>query len=209
MKRFKKAIKRYFFTGLLVIIPIWGTFLILTALLRKLEGLFGDFLKRYLVFYIPGFGIITLIAIILFVGLFATNIIGKKIVEWWDSILNRLPIVRSIYTTIKTILDTVSIQGKENFNKVVLIQFPRKGQYSFAFLTGITRGEVQEVTHEKVVNVYVPTTPNPTSGYFLLVPESEIIPLSMSVEDGMKMIISGGMFTPQHIQEKKDENKKE
>ena len=86
--------------------------------------------------------------------------------------------------------------GKESFRRVVLIEFPRKGQYSLAFVTGVTEGEVQQLTNEKMLNVYVPTTPNPTSGYLLFVPESEIIPVSMSVEDGMKMIISGGMYTP-------------
>jgi uncharacterized membrane protein len=116
-------------------------------------------------------------------------------------------VIRNVYSLVKSVVDTLSIQGKEKFNRVVLIEFPRKGQYSIAFVTGVTKGEIQELTKEKVVNIYVPTTPNPTSGYLLLVPESEIIPLSMSVEDGMKMIISGGLYTPSESEGTKNSKK--
>lgn len=196
VKHLTTSLRRYFITGLLVVTPIWGTYLVLKTLLFAMEGVLGRLLERYSTFYVPGLGIIILVLVILFAGVLATNIFGKRIVKFWDDLLQRVPMVRGIYTMLKAIVDTISLQSKNQFNRVVLIEFPRKGHYSIAFVTGVTEGEVQEVTSEKVINVYVPTTPNPTSGFFLLVPETEIIPLSMSVEDAMKMIISGGLFTP-------------
>lgn len=196
LKQIKKLFKKWFITGLLVITPIWGTYLILKTLFRTLDGFLGNILQRYFQYYIPGLGIISLVIIILLAGIFATNLIGRQFIKTWEELLRKVPFVSNIYTAIKAIMDALSIHSKGDFKKVVLIEFPRKGQYSIAFITGITKGEIQELTNERVINVYVPTTPNPTSGYFLFVPESDIIPLSMSVEDGMKMIISGGFYTP-------------
>jgi uncharacterized membrane protein len=196
IKHFRTSLKRYFITGLLVIIPAWGTYLVLKTLLSVMEGVLGQILERYAVFYVPGLGIIVLILLILFAGVLATNILGRKIVKFWDDLLHRVPLVRGIYSMLKAVVDTLSLQSKDQFNKVVLIQYPRKGVYSLAFVTGVTQGEVQQVTADNLINIYVPTTPNPTSGYFLLVPENDVIPLSMTVDEGMKMVISGGLFTP-------------
>ncbi|MBI5747146.1 MAG: DUF502 domain-containing protein [Nitrospirae bacterium] len=196
-KQVRNLLKKWFITGLLVITPIWATYLILRTLFRTLEGFLGDLLQKYFqLYYIPGLGIISLFIIILLAGIFATNLIGRQLIKTWEELLRRVPIVNSIYTSIKAVVDALSMHSKGDFKKVVLIEFPRKGQYSIAFITGVTKGEIQRLTNERVINVYVPTTPNPTSGFFLFVPESDIIPLSMSVEDGMKMIISGGFYTP-------------
>lgn len=204
MNPFFNRIKAYFITGLLVVTPVWATYLVLKTLLVAMDGLLGELIQRYATgVYVPGLGIVVLLGIILLAGLLTHNIFGRKLVEWWEGLLQRVPFVRGVYTTFKAIVDTVSLQSKEQFNKVVLIEFPQKGQYSLAFVTGITQGEVQQVTHERLLNVYVPTTPNPTSGYLLLVPESDIIPLSMSVEDGLKMIVSGGLYTPSVPDEEK------
>lgn len=189
-------LKRYFITGLLVVIPLWGTYLILKALFLTLEGVVGGLLRAHFPYYVPGVGVVVLILIVFFAGVLATNFLGRKLLELWEWCLRRVPVIRNVYNLVKSIVETISLQGREQFNRVVLVEYPRKGCYSIAFVTGITRGEVQDLTHEKVVNVYVPTTPNPTSGYLLLMPESEIIPLGMSVEDGMKMVISGGFYTP-------------
>jgi uncharacterized membrane protein len=170
--------------------------LILKALFVSLEGVLGNLLASYTRFYIPGLGILVLAVLLLFVGVLATNIFGRKLVRGWESFLKQVPVVKTIYQVLKAVVDTFSIHNREQFSRVVLVEFPRKGQYSIAFVTGITKGEIQRITPERLVNVYVPTTPNPTSGYFLFVPEPEIIPLTMSVEDGMKMVISGGMYTP-------------
>lgn len=196
IKQFRTSLKRYFVTGLLIIIPIWGTYLVLKTLLSVMEGVLGWLLQRYAVFYVPGLGIIVLILLILFAGVLATNILGRRIVKFWDDLLHRVPLVRGVYSMLKAVVDAISLQSKNQFNKVVLIQYPRKGVYSLAFVTGITQGEIQQATTEKLINIYVPTTPNPTSGYFLLVPESDVMPLSMTVDEGMKMVISGGLFTP-------------
>lgn len=195
MTRVASAVRRYFLTGLLATIPIWGTYLVLKTLLETLDGFVGNTLREHLPYYIPGLGIIVLLLLIFTMGLLTANFLGQRLVSWGEEIMEHLPIVRSVYSTIKSMVNMVST-SKEGFRRVVLIEFPRKGQYSLAFVTGATEGEVQQLTNEKVLNVYVPTTPNPTSGYLLFVPESEIIPLSMTVEDGMKMIISGGLYTP-------------
>ena len=199
MKHIRAHLRRYFITGLLVVIPIWGTFLILKTLLKAMEGVLGRILEQYAAFYIPGLGIAALIIIILFAGVLATNIFGRKIVQFWDDILQRVPLVRGVYSMLKAIVDTISLQSKNQFNKVVLIEYPRRGVYSLAFVTGATQGEVQNSMEQKLINIYVPTTPNPTSGYFLLVPEREMTPLSMTVEQGMKMVISAGLFTPSSL----------
>lgn len=197
MKAFFHHIRTYFITGVLVVTPVWATYLVLKTLIVAMDGLLGDLIQRVAVgFYIPGLGIITLFFLIFLVGILTQNIFGRKIVQWWEALFHRVPFVRGIYATFKAIVETVSLRSKEQFNKVVLIEFPRKGQYSLAFVTGNTEGEAQEKTKEKVVNVYVPTAPNPTSGYLLFVPEEEIIPLTMSVEDGLKMIVSGGLYNP-------------
>ncbi|MBI5193005.1 MAG: DUF502 domain-containing protein [Nitrospirae bacterium] len=192
----KSHIKKYFITGLLVIIPIWGTYLVLHAILRFLEGFIGNFLKSFDRYYIPGMGIISLLLLILLVGFFATNFIGRKIVLLWERLLEKVPLVSNIYSIFKHIVDTVSVQSKESFSRVVLVEFPSKGIYTIGFVTGVTKGEVQNLTTERVVNVFIPHTPLPTTGFFVFVPESLITPLSMSVEDGMKMVVSAGLYTP-------------
>jgi len=191
-------LKRYFLTGLLVITPIWGTVLILKTLFVAVDGILGNVLARFLTpnSYVPGLGILALLLLILSTGLLATNIIGGQIVRLWEDWLHRVPVVRSIYATLKSMMDILSFKDREKYNRVVLIQFPKNGHYCFAFVTGTTQGRVQEVSLDPLVNVYVPTSPNPTSGYFLLVPEKEIVPVDMSVEEAMKLIVSGGLYAP-------------
>ena len=195
MAQFLVHLRRYFLTGLLVITPIWGTYLILKTLLTTLDGILGDVLQRHLAFYVPGLGIVVLVSIILLVGVAAANFLGRELVRLWERLLQRVPVVRSIYTLMKSIVDAISLPQGKQFNRVVLVQFPRQGHYSIAFVTGAV-SEVQRATAEEVVGVYVPTTPNPTSGYLIYVPEKEIVPLQMSVEEGMKLGISGGFYSP-------------
>ncbi|MEK6777919.1 MAG: DUF502 domain-containing protein [bacterium] len=194
--KIKSLFKTYLITGLLVLLPLALTFWILNALLRSMEALIGDPIQRYLDIYIPGMGIILLLCLILLVGIFARNLIGKKLGRIGERILKKIPLVSNIYSSFKQLINTIFMQGKGNFRGVVLVEFPRKGVYSLGFITGTALGEVQRLTQEKVVNVFVPTTPNPTSGFFMLIPEQDIIFLKMTVEEGLKMIISGGMVTP-------------
>jgi uncharacterized membrane protein len=198
VKAVRASLKRYFLTGLLVITPIWGTILVLKTLFVTVDGILGDLLAEVVPrgYYVPGLGIAALVSLIFLVGLFTANIIGGQIVKWWEAWLHRVPVVRGIYATLKSMMDILSFQDKEKYNRVVLIQFPKDGHYCFAFVTGMTKGEVQEITPDPLLNVYVPTSPNPTSGYFLLVPEKDVVPLDLSVEEAMKLIVSGGLYTP-------------
>jgi uncharacterized membrane protein len=197
----KVSLKRYFITGLLVIVPIWGTILVLKTLFVTLDGILGDIPEKYLTQrYVPGVGILVLFLLIILAGLLATNIMGRRVVTLWEDLLQRVPLVRGIYTTIKAMMDVLAFQektgGTKKYSRVVMIEFPRKGQYALALVTGVTPGEVQDISPDRVINVYVPTSPNPTSGYLLFVPESELIPVSMSVDEAMKMMFSGGMYSP-------------
>lgn len=191
------ALKRYFLTGLLVVTPIWGTILILKTLFVTVDGILGDLLAKLAPdHYVPGLGILALILLIFTVGLFAANFIGRQIVIHWEDWLHRLPLVRGIYSTLKSMMDILSFSDRASYHRVVLIQFPKNGHYCFAFVTGVTKGETTTLSQEPLIHVYVPTSPNPTSGYFLLVPEREVTSVDITVEEAMKLIVSGGLYTP-------------
>ncbi len=200
---FRAFLKRYFLTGLLVITPIWGTVLILKTLFVTVDSILGDAVSGIVPpqYNVPGLGIAALVLLIFTTGLLAANFIGGQIVKWWEEWLNRVPVVRGIYSTLKSMTDILSFKEKDRFNRVVLIQFPKNGHYCFAFVTGVTRGEIQDISPDPLLNVYVPTSPNPTSGYFLLVPEKEVMPVDISVEEAMKLIVSGGLYSPPPTQE--------
>jgi uncharacterized membrane protein len=200
---FRAYLKRYFLTGLLVITPIWGTVLILKTLFVTVDSILGEAVSGIVPpqYNVPGLGIAALVLLIFTTGLLAANFIGGQIVKWWEEWLNRVPVVRGIYSTLKSMTDILSFKEKDRFNRVVLIQFPKNGHYCFAFVTGVTRGEIQDISPDPLLNVYVPTSPNPTSGYFLLVPEKEVMPVDISVEEAMKLIVSGGLYSPPPIPE--------
>lgn len=193
----KTAIRRYFLTGLLVVTPIWGTILILKTLFNALDGILGDAVAELVPdHYIPGLGIVALVFLIFTVGLLAANFIGRQIVKHWEDWLSRLPLVRGIYSTLKSMMDILSFSERGSYRRVVLIQFPKNGHYCFAFVTGVTKSETAALGPGALVHVYVPTSPNPTSGYFLLVPEQEVTSVDISIEEAMKLIVSGGLYTP-------------
>jgi uncharacterized membrane protein len=193
----KTALKRYFFTGLLVVIPIWGTVLILKTLFVTVDGILGDIVARVVPsHYVPGLGIVMLILLIFLAGLFTANFMGRAVVTIWEDWLTRLPLVRGIYSTLKSMMDILSLSDHGSYRRVVLIQFPKNGYYCFAFVTGVTKGETTALSQDPLVHVYVPTSPNPTSGYFLLVPEREVTSVDISVEEAMKLIVSGGLYSP-------------
>ncbi len=196
MTALKAALKRYLLTGLLVITPIWGTVLILRTLFEAVDGIIGKSLAEWFPhYYKPGLGVLTLVLLIFLIGLLTRNYIGGRIVKLWEEFLHRVPVVRGIYATLKSMMDILSFSERGNYKRVVLIEFPMAGHYCFAFVTGVTKGEVQEISTAPLVNVYVPTSPNPTSGYFLLVPEKDVVQLDISVEEAMKLIVSGGLYS--------------
>lgn len=194
-----KRLRRYFITGLIVIVPIWGTYLILKTLVVTLEGLLGNVMKTRAFYYIPGFGILLLLALIFAAGIFTTNIFGKKLFQLWEKLLSQVPLVRNVYSMVKSVVDTLSFQSgeSENFSRVVLIEYPRRGLFTYGFVTSNLKGEIDRISMGKVLSVFIPTVPNPISGFLMLVPEEDVIPLTLTVEEGMKIIFSVGLYRPE------------
>ena len=144
----------------------------------------------------PGIGLIIAVAFFTVIGALTAGFVGRLFLDYSERLLNRMPVVRSIYGATKQIFETVLAQKSTAFREVVLVEFPRRGCWAIGFITGRTEGEIQELTEDEVLNVFVPTTPNPTSGYLFFVARNEVYPLSMSVEEGIKMVVSGGIVTP-------------
>ncbi len=195
----KMRVRRYFITGLLVIVPIWGTYLILKTLFVTMEGLLGNFMKTQELYYIPGFGILLLLALIFSAGIFTTNIFGKKLYQLWEKLLSQVPLVRNVYSMVKSVVGTLSFQSGEsdNFTRVVLIEYPRRGLFTYGFVTSNMKGEIDRVSLGKVLSIFIPTVPNPISGFLILVPEEDVIPLTITVEEGMKIVFSVGLYRPE------------
>jgi uncharacterized membrane protein len=196
-----KRLRRYLVAGLLVWIPIGVTIFVVRILIglmdKSLVFLPRDFRpEQWLGFAIPGLGIILTFLLLLFTGLFAANFVGRYMVALWESVLERIPVVRSIYSGAKNFAEIVLSDSSQSFKKVLLIEYPRKGIYTLAFQAGSQLGEVQERTGEDVVCTFVPTTPNPTSGFIVMVPKSEVIELDMEVDAAIKMVMSLGVVVP-------------
>tara|TARA_B100001250_G_scaffold340584_1_gene308295 strand:- start:383 stop:1003 length:621 start_codon:yes stop_codon:yes gene_type:complete len=196
-----KKLRTIIVAGLLVWIPIGLTIFViklLIDLLAQIYLLIPPALRpdNLLGIEIPGIGIIIAIIMVLLTGLIAANYFGNRIIKAWDAFLDRIPFIRSIYSPLKKFSELVLSDQTQNFSKVLLIEYPRKGVYSLCFQTSKELGEVQDQSGEELVCVYIPTTPNPTSGYIVLVPQNEVKELEMSVEDALKMIISLGVVVP-------------
>lgn len=194
-------IRRWLIAGLLVWLPLVATLLVLQLVV--------GFLDRSLLlippawrpeavlgFPIPGLGILLSLVLLLVTGALAANLIGRRLLVAWERLLGRIPLVRTVYSGVKRFAETVLGDSSTSFRKVMLIEYPRKGMWTLAFQTGAPVGEVQERTEREVLTIFVPTTPNPTSGFIVLVPKEDVIELDMSVEDGMRMVISLGVATP-------------
>jgi len=192
VKKIQDFFKRYFITGLLVIIPIWATFYVLSGLLGIIDGMLGDLPEYFLGLKFPGLGIITLILFVLLVGVLTANYLGTQLIRYSDQLMQKVPLVRGVYSTMKKIMETFSM--KQNFHGVGLVEYPRKGCYSVGFITGgLEGGELGQTG--RFMTVFVPTTPNPTAGFLLILPEAEVHRLDMTVEQGMKFIISLGLVS--------------
>ncbi len=196
-KRIGHFFKTYFITGLLVTLPLGLTYWILKVLLQSMERLIGNPIQRYFEIYIPGMGIILLVCLILLIGIFARNLIGRKLGNLGESLLDKIPLVRPVYRFVKHLVNTIFMQGQENFKGVVLVEYPRRGIYSIGFVTSEVRGAVKQVTEIDMVNVFIPTTPNPTSGFYLIFPKEDVTFLDLTIEEGAKIIISAGMVSPE------------
>ena len=202
----RRTIKVNFFTGLLIVVPVALTFWVLYFIINKLNLLLLEPIVKIFQIWLPDrvfVGLLTKVAIffillglLTLIGFAARIIFVGKIFGFGENILCKVPMINTIYKGLKEISAAFLSSHKSIFKKVVLLQYPKNGVYAIGFVTSEAKGEAQDKTKEKVINVFVPTTPNPTSGMLVLVPESDVIVLDMSVEDGMKMIISGGMITP-------------
>jgi uncharacterized membrane protein len=193
--------KRYLIAGLLVWAPLGITIWVLNALVSLLDqtlNLFPEKLHpdRLLGFHIPGFGVLLSLLILLATGAIAANFAGARMIGWWESLLARIPFVKSIYSSVKQVSDTVLSPHGTAFRKALLIEFPRPGCWTIGFLTGHPSGEVAGHLPGEHVSVYVPTTPNPTGGYFVMLPRDRVRELEMSVDEALKYIISMGVVAP-------------
>lgn len=188
-------LRNYLIAGFLVILPLGVTVFVLVALFRFLDSLLGP-LFRVFGLRVPGLGLVSGVLLILGTGAMASNVLGRRVVQLFDRIMLRIPFARTIYAATKQLSDSLLQQNRGAFREAVLLEWPRDGLYTVGFVTGETRGEAQAKTAERVVNVFVVTTPNPTTGFLCLVPESQIVPLEMSVEDALKLVMSAGIVTP-------------
>jgi len=193
--------KKYLITGLLIWIPLvitlWVLKLIVDSLDQVLLLLPKEFeTSNWLGIHVPGMGVVMTLVIVLATGLFATNLLGARLVHLWHDILHRIPVVSSIYSSVKQISDTLFSSSGQAFRKALLVQWPREGMWTIAFLTGVPGGDVAEQLKGDYVSIYVPTTPNPTGGYFVIVARKDIVELDMTVDEALKYIISMGVVPP-------------
>ena len=196
-------LRNYLISGLLFWIPLILTIIVIKFFLEFVDGLIPQEYLPEAVFNletsIPGSGIILLLLIILITGILVTNILGRRLVALWERLLNRIPGFRNIYNILKKVSDTVLNTSSQSFKKAFLIQYPSKGIWVIAFQSGDYRGEAESIIGEEIINLFVPTTPNPTSGFFVLIPKKDAFELDISVEDAFKLVISAGVVTPDSV----------
>ncbi|MDO9051375.1 MAG: DUF502 domain-containing protein [Methylotenera sp.] len=193
--------KKYFITGLLVLVPLVITIWVLKSLIGAMDQsllLLPEAWHPHTLFGrdIPGVGAILTVAIVLTTGIIATNFFGRHLIILWEKLLSRVPVVKSVYSSVKQVSDTLFSDSGNAFRKAVMVQFPRQGAWTIAFVTGVPGGDVRNHLHGDYVSIYVPTTPNPTGGYFLMIPKADVIELEMSVDEALKYIISMGVVAP-------------
>ena len=193
--------KKYIITGLLIWIPLvitlWVLKLVVDVLDQTLLLLPPEFrTENWLGLHVPGMGAVMTLVIVFLTGLFATNLLGARLVQWWHLIVHRIPVVNSIYSSVKQISDTLFSSSGQAFRKALLVRWPHAGMWTIAFLTGVPGGDLAKHLKDDYISVYVPTTPNPTGGYFVVVARKDVIELDMSVDEALKYIISMGVVPP-------------
>ena len=203
-------ISAYLFTGILVTAPVAITFYMAYKFIFWVDRLVGQMmppkLQAYVIdilpFTVPGLGLIILIVVLIVVGMFAAGFMGKFFMRLGEWIVYKLPLISSVYSLLKQVFETFLSTKTQAFNKVVLLEYPRKGIWILGLVSSETKGEVKKLLKEEMLNVFIPTTPNPTSGFLIFVPKSETIELDMTVEEGIKFIISGGLVEPENLKQK-------
>ena len=195
-------LRNYLITGVIVTAPISITFyvswLFITFVDRQVTPLIPDKYnpETYLPFGLPGLGLLVMVVVLMAIGAIAAGLVGRTFMRIGERVLAQMPVVRTIYSALKQVFETVFAEKSTAFREVVLIEYPRKGIWAMGFATGSTKGEVQNIIEDEVVNIFLPTTPNPTSGFLLFLPRDDVVFLDMTVEEGVKMVISAGVVTP-------------
>lgn len=197
----KPKLKNVFLAGLAVTVPVGLTIYILIFLIDLMDGFLrvipaSVHPETILGVRIPGLGVIATLLLILIAGTITTSYAGARLFRFAESLVDRIPLVRGIYQAVKQIVQTMVSKEGQSFKRVVLVEFPREGLYTVAFVTGSTTGELRDKTGGRCINIFIPTTPNPTSGYYMMVPEDRVQTLEMSVEEAFKLVISGGILAP-------------
>jgi uncharacterized membrane protein len=195
-------LRTYLFAGIVVVAPVGITFFIVWHILEFLDSTASRLIParydpaNYLPFGVPGIGIVVALVLLTFIGWFAAGFVGRSLMRIGERVLDAMPVVRSIYAALKQIFETVLAESSSSFREVVLLEWPRRGVWVIGFVTGPTKGEIANRFDGDFLNIFVPTTPNPTSGFLAFVPARDIIRLDMPVEDGVKLVISGGIVAP-------------
>ncbi len=209
-KTLLQRLRTYFLTGLVVASPVGITIYLALAFIDLIDRNVKPLIpaaynpETYLPFPLPGIGLVFLFLMLTVLGFFAANFLGRYLIRIGERILNRMPIIRSVYNTLKQIFETVISENKGSFQEVVLVEYPRKGIWAIAFISSENTGEIQAGLDEDVVNIFLPTTPNPTSGFLLFVPKKDIIRLNMTPDEGAKYVISAGLVDPSSMPVKED-----
>ncbi len=195
-------LRNYFLTGIIVTAPISITLYVSWQFIAFIDRQVTPLIppdynpETYLPFGLPGLGLLLLVVVLILIGALAAGFVGRWLIRSGERLLARMPVVRTIYSALKQVFETVFAEKSKAFREVVLIEYPRRGIWVIGFATGTTKGEVQNIIEDEVVNIFLPTTPNPTSGFLLFLPRKDVIFLSMTVEEGVKMVISAGVVTP-------------
>ena len=199
---FFARLRGYLFAGVLVTAPISITVYLTWVFIQFMDSLVVKSLPEkynpdtYLPFTLPGLGLLAILTVLILIGWFATNFLGRLIFKMSDYIVHQVPVIRNLYGAIKQIFETIMASQSQAFRDVVMLEYPRREVWSIGFVTGTSKGQIQKLTDSETINVFVPTTPNPTSGYLLFVPKKEIHFLDMTVEEGIKLVVSAGIITP-------------
>lgn len=194
--------RKYFIAGLLIWVPLGVTVLVIKLLVDMLDQVLIWIPERYqpdalIGFHIPGLGVVVSALVVFVTGMVVANLFGRQLIRLWEAILGRIPLVRAIYSGVKQLMETLVSPSGQSFRKVLLVEYPRRDCWSLAFQTSEQLGEVQNLVAEDSLAVFIPTTPNPTSGFLLFVPRKDVIELDMSVDAGLKMLLSLGVVVPE------------
>ncbi|MDP2873021.1 MAG: DUF502 domain-containing protein [Bacillota bacterium] len=191
-----KRLRNYLITGAIVLVPVVLTWYVLLSLFRFLDGLTAQWVAQVLGHAIPGLGLLVTVFIVLTTGILTRSFLGRELINMGQSILSGTPIVRGVYVTMKQIVDAFTVTDQTAFKRVALVEYPRRELWAIAFVTADGPQEACAISGEELVSVFLPTTPNPTSGYLIMLPKRDVKLLEMSVEDGLKLVVSGGVFAP-------------